>query len=150
MIPLDAEIFVAFDPIDLRVSFDLLSGLVRKRFGQDPKSGSLYVFFGKRREKLKALFYDKTGFCILYKRLYRVTFRIPKPDCDGDATIELPEEMFVALLEGLGGDGVKHAKQKRLNPCTKRWRDTYVRFTSFLRWRRSLPNKRTRKAMLRS
>ena len=62
MIPLDAEIFVALEPIDLRVSFDLLSGLVRERMGGEPKSGALFVFFGKRREKMKALFYDKTGF----------------------------------------------------------------------------------------
>jgi transposase len=61
MIPLDAEVFVARDPVDLRVSFDALAGLVRERFGAEPKSGSLFIFFGKRKEKLKALFYDKTS-----------------------------------------------------------------------------------------
>lgn len=115
MIPLDAEVFVACAPIDLRVSFDLLAGYVRDRFGSEPKDGSLYVFFGKRREKLKALFYDKTGYVILYKRLCRGTFRIPEPDRPGDETIRVAEEVFLALLEGLGGE-VEKPKRKRVQP----------------------------------
>lgn len=112
MIPLDAEVYVALEPIDLRISFDLLAGLVRERFGADPKCGSLYVFFGKRKEKLKAIFYDKTGYCILYKRLCRGTFRIPEPDRPEEAVIQLPEEAFFALLEGLGVEQEKPKRKK--------------------------------------
>jgi transposase len=101
MIPLDVEVFVALEPIDLRVSFDLLSGLVRDRLSGDPKSGALFVFFGKRKDKLKALFYDKTGFCILYKRLCRGTFRIPECASPSDASVRIDEDELVALFDGI-------------------------------------------------
>ena len=101
MIPLDVEVYVALEPIDLRISFDLLAGMVRERLSSDPKSGALFVFFGKRRDKLKALFYDKTGFCILYKRLCRGTFRIPEPTSASDASVQLDEDDLVAILDGM-------------------------------------------------
>ena len=108
MIPLDVEVFVAFEPIDLRISFDLLAGTVRDRITGDPKSGAVYVFFGKRRDKLKALFYDKTGYCILYKRLCRGTFRIPERVSGQDASIRIEEDELVVLLDGLAmGRGEK-------------------------------------------
>lgn len=113
MIPLDAEVFVALEPIDLRMSFDLLAGLVRERFGADPKGGALYIFFGKRREKLKALFYDKTGYCILYKRLCRGTFAIPTPERPGETTLHMAEELFAALLDGLGREEVTNKRKKK-------------------------------------
>lgn len=103
MIPLDVEIFVALEPIDLRASFDRLSGLVRERMGSEPTTGALFVFFGKRKEKLKVLFQDASGLVILYKRLSRGTFRIPVPLRPGDTTVTLTDRELVELLEGLGG-----------------------------------------------
>lgn len=110
MISLDTEIYVALEPIDLRMSFDLLAGLVRDRIGGDPKCGALFVFFGKRREKLKALCYDKTGFVILYKRLSKGTFRIPEALHPQDRYIEIDEDAFVVLLDGLQMDWNKKKK----------------------------------------
>ena len=110
MIPLDVEIYVALEPIDLRISFDLLSGMVRDRMKGDPKSGSIYVFFGKRRDKLKALFYDRSGFCILYKRLCQGTFRIPQAMTPHALNVRLEEEELQVLLEGLPLDEKKRKK----------------------------------------
>lgn len=77
MIPHGVEIFVGLDPIDLRWSFDRLAGIVAERIGQQARGGALFVFFGKRCEAIKVLFFDGTGLCLFYKRLDRGTFRIP-------------------------------------------------------------------------
>lgn len=78
MIPAGVEIYVALEPIDLRWSFDRLAGIVEERIGRKPRSGALFVFFGKRRTSLKALFADATAMCIFYKRLDRGTQRGPR------------------------------------------------------------------------
>ena len=61
MIPHGVEIFVALDPIDLRWSFERLAGLVSERLGRGARSGALFLFFGKRREALKILFFRWDG-----------------------------------------------------------------------------------------
>lgn len=69
MIPHGVEIFVGLEPIDLRWSFDRLAGIVSERIGREARSGALFVFFGKRHDALKVLFFDGTGMCVFYKRL---------------------------------------------------------------------------------
>jgi transposase len=69
MIPHVVEVFVGLDPIDLRWGFDRLSGLVAERLGREARSGALFLFFGKRRDALKVLFFDGSGLCLFYKRL---------------------------------------------------------------------------------
>jgi transposase len=63
------EIFVGVAPIDLRWSFDRLSGIATERIGREARSGALFVFFGKRRDAIKVLFFDGSGLCQFYKRL---------------------------------------------------------------------------------
>ena len=86
MIPHGVEIFVGLEPIDLRWSFDRLAGIVAERIGREARSGALFVFFGKRRDALKVLFFDGTGLCIFYKRLDRGVFRLPEPLDEGATT----------------------------------------------------------------
>ena len=64
MIPHGVEVFVGLEPIDLRWGFDRLSGIVAERLTQDARCGALFVFFGKRRDALKVLFFDGTGLCM--------------------------------------------------------------------------------------
>ena len=101
MIPHGVEIFVALDPIDLRWSFERLAGLVSERLGRGARSGALFLFFGKRREALKILFFDGTGLCLFYKRLDRGTFRLPEPLTPGATTVQLSEPALEALLDGI-------------------------------------------------
>jgi transposase len=79
MIPAGVEIFIALEPIDLRYSFDRLAGLAKEHMGYEARSGALFVFFGRRRDALKVLFFDGSGMCIFYKRLDRGTFKVSAP-----------------------------------------------------------------------
>jgi transposase len=95
------EVFVGLDPIDLRWSFDRLAGIVAERFGREARSGALFVFFGKRREAIKVLFFDGSGMCQFYKRLDRGVFRLPEPLEPGAMTVAIEERALDDLLDGI-------------------------------------------------
>ncbi len=63
MIPQGVQVFVALEPVDMRYSFDRLSGLAQEQVGYDARGGALFVFFGRRRDALKILFFDGSGMC---------------------------------------------------------------------------------------
>lgn len=77
MIPASVRIFVCTVPQDMRRSFDGLAVAVRERLGEEPESGALFVFINKRANRIKALWFDRNGYCILYKRVHRAVFRPP-------------------------------------------------------------------------
>lgn len=104
MIPSGVDVFIGLDPIDLRWSFDRLSGIVTERIGREPRGGALFVFFGRRRDAIKVLFFDGTGMCVFYKRLDRGTFRIPEPTSRGATSVEVDERTLDALLDGIDVD----------------------------------------------
>jgi transposase len=108
MIPHGVEIFVALEPIDLRLGFDRLSGLVSDQLGRSARSGALFVFRGKRGEAMKILFFDGTGLCLFYKRLDRRTFRWPTALEPGATSIALDERALDALLVGINVDLPAH------------------------------------------
>lgn len=104
MIPHGVEVFVGLDPIDLRWGFNRLTGLVAERLGREARSGALFVFFGKRRDALKVLFFDGTGVCLFYKRLDKGTFRIPTADEDGATSVTIEDRALDDLLDGIDLD----------------------------------------------
>lgn len=101
MIPRGVEIFVGLDPIDLRWSFDRLAGIASERLGRDARCGALFVFFGKRREALKVLFFDGTGMCQFYKRLDRGVFKLPESADPTARTVSIDEVVLDDLLDGI-------------------------------------------------
>ena len=101
MIPAGVEVFVGLTPIDLRWGFDRLAGVVEERIARKPRGGALFVFFGRRRDAVKVLFHDGTGFCLFYKRLDRGTFRLPSPLEEGASTVVIEERALDDLLEGI-------------------------------------------------
>ena len=101
MIPHGVEVFVGLDLIDLRWGFDRLSGLVAERLGREARSGALFLFFGKRRDALKILFFDGSGLCLFYKRLDRGTFRLPQPREAGSLVVQVEERVLDAILDGI-------------------------------------------------
>jgi transposase len=100
MLPTLTRIFVCAEPVDMRKSFDGLARCTRDVLQHDPSSGALFLFAGKRGTSLKALWWDKAGYCILYKRLLRGVFRLPA--AIGDAKSVLIDAHELALiLEGI-------------------------------------------------
>ena len=117
MIPSGVEIFVGLDPIDLRWSFDRISGLVEERIGRSARSGAMFVFFGKRRTALKILFFDKSGMCLFYKRLDRGTFRVPLLHASGSTNVVIEDRALSDLLDGIDVDGaVMKPRERRRAP----------------------------------
>ncbi len=101
MIPAGVEIYVALEPVDMRLSFDRLAGLAKEQVGYDARSGALFLFFGKRRDALKILFFDGTGMAIFYKRLDRGTFSIPARPSETVRHVEIDDAALEALLDGI-------------------------------------------------
>lgn len=78
MIPAGVRIFLCTEPVDMRYGFDRLAQLARERMGQDPVAGgALFVFAGRAATRLKVLWFDRNGLCMLYKRLHRAVFDLP-------------------------------------------------------------------------
>jgi transposase len=99
VIPSGVEIYVALEPVDMRLSFDRLSGLAKEQTGYEARSGALFIFFGRRLDALKILFFDGSGMAIFYKRLDRGTFQIPEPPSKGARHVEIDDATLEALLD---------------------------------------------------
>lgn len=94
------KVYLARGTTDLRKGIDGLAGAVREILAQDPTSGHVFVFCGRRRHMIKILYWDRSGFWILAKRLARGTFAWPEADDDRSA-LELRPDELSALLGGV-------------------------------------------------
>lgn len=93
------KVYLAVGSTDLRKAIDGLSLIVQNSFELDPFSRSLFVFCNKKRDKIKILEWDHTGFWLHYKRLEKDTFKWP--DQMNGTHIEIDERSFRWLLDGL-------------------------------------------------
>ena len=101
MLPASVRIFVCTVPQDMRRSFDSLALVTQQLLGENPQSGSLYVFLGKRPTRVKVLWFDKNGYCLLYKRLHRALFRLPKGDGASGPALCIDAAALAQLLAGV-------------------------------------------------
>ena len=101
IIPQGVEVFVATEPVDMRLGFERLGGVVRERMKREPRSKALFVFFGRKRQTVKILSWDGTGVVLCYKRLDRGLFEIPEPARAGDSCVLVSEVAFEAIFAGL-------------------------------------------------
>jgi transposase len=101
MLPRTVAIFAATEPIDMRRSFDRLAAAARETLGRDPQSGALFLFVNRASDRLKVLWWDRSGYCILYKRLERGTFRMPTALSREDASVEIDASELGKILEGI-------------------------------------------------
>lgn len=113
MIPHGVEVFVALEPIDMRLGFDRLAGLAEERMNRSARCGAMFLFFGKRRTALKVLFFDGTGLCVFHKRMDRRLFCIPEALNDSGVVV-LEERALEDLLEGV--DVEREAPRRRRAP----------------------------------
>lgn len=92
------HIYLACGHTDMRKSIDGLSNLVTAHFKQDPYQPSLFLFCGRRKDRIKGLLWDGTGFLLLYKRLENGKYQWPdKPE----ELLEISEQQLRWLTEGL-------------------------------------------------
>lgn len=98
--PWSVRIYAALGPVDMRKSHHGLAAIVRDRLDLDPLSGHLVLFTNKRGNLLKVLFFDRTGFSILFKRLEQGSFQLPAIE-DGKASVEIDPGQLAMILEGI-------------------------------------------------
>lgn len=94
-----SQIYLHRQPVDFRKSINGLTLLVEQHMELSPFSGALFVFCNRHRDKIKALYWDTTGFCLWYKRLEQERFKWPSR-LNGE-TLTLSEQQWHWLLEGI-------------------------------------------------
>lgn len=101
MIPRGVRIFVCTEPVDFRQGFDRLAQTARERIGQDVvQGGALVVFSNRQSTRLKVLWFERNGFCMLYKRLHNAVFELPAAGI-GSASIHIDAAALAKLLAGV-------------------------------------------------
>lgn len=94
---------------DMRKGFAGLSGLVREHIDHELLSGDVFIFINRRRDRIKLLMWDVTGFALYYKQLERGTFELAQ--VDDKASNELRWSDLVMLLEGIEIKSIKRRKR---------------------------------------
>ena len=106
-LPPSVRVFVATQPVDGRKGIDSLMVIVRDVFGHDPLTGHLFVFFSKRCDRVRIVYWDRSGFAMWMKRLERGRFR-PSFSTDGRLGVNSMEAAELALIiEGLDLRGAR-------------------------------------------
>ncbi len=107
-IPPTVSIFLYTEPTDLRKGFDGLSGIVRSELAADPLDGSLFLFINRRRDRLKILHFDGSGYWLYYKLLEAGTFEVIGAE---DKCISIDSTQLAMLLGGVSLVSVKRRKR---------------------------------------
>ena len=112
-LPSAVRAFFCTRSVDMRKSFDGLSGLVEECFRQDLLTGHLFLFVNRRRDRIKVLYFDHDGLAIWYKRLEAGSFQVPDAgDRDG---IELDPARLAMILSGIDLETAR--RRKRFRPA---------------------------------
>jgi transposase len=106
-----AQVYLCRQPVDFRKSIDGLSALVEQELQLNPFGSALYVFVNRQRNKIKALYWHRNGFCLWYKLLEAEKFAWL---CDGEASTQtICMQEFEWLVEGF--DLWRNAPHKALH-----------------------------------
>ena len=98
------HVYIACGYTDLRRGIDGLASIVESQFHLDPFSRTLFLFCGRRSDRIKALYFEGDGFVLLYKRLENGSFQWPRND---EEAIQITSQQFRWLMEGLSIDQPK-------------------------------------------
>lgn len=108
-LPSRTRVFLCLAPTDMRKSFDKLAALVAEVMKCDPLSRDLFVFRNRAEDRMKILFWDRSGFCLFYKRLEKGRFSFPTvASADG---VEIDHAELLLILEGIELEGAKRARR---------------------------------------
>ena len=95
------KVYLALGYTDLRRGIDGLATIVQEQFLLDPFTNTLFLFCGRRRDRIKGLLWEGNGFLLLYKRLESGSFQWPRT---GDEARQLTPQQYRWLMEGLSID----------------------------------------------
>ena len=98
------EVYIALGYTDLRRGIDGLAAIVQERFDLDPFTNTLFLFCGRRKDRIKGLLWEGDGFLLLYKRLEAGSFQWPRT---GEEARQLTPQQYRWLMEGLSIDQPK-------------------------------------------
>ena len=105
------QVYLCRTPTDTRKSFDSLAALVRDELKSDPFSGSLFVFFSRRQNRIKLLDWDQDGWM---KRLEHGTYQFPLAQADPDASsLSISVTDLNLILAGIDLDSAKRRPRYR-------------------------------------
>lgn len=107
-LPVSVRIFLCLVRVDMRRSFDGLAAAAEHVVREDPFSGHLFVFRGRRGDRVKVLYWVRDGYALWYKRLEKGVFRFP-PEGPGGKEISAAE--LGLILEGLELSSVRRQKR---------------------------------------
>lgn len=100
-LPPSVRVFVARGATDLRKSFDTLAAAVCAVIAEDPQSGHLFVFLNRACNRVKILWWDRSGYCLLAKRLEHGRFHLYDQAAGRAASYEMSAAELALLLEGI-------------------------------------------------
>jgi transposase len=107
-LPPAVRVFVCLEPTDMRKGFDGLAAATREVIREDPLSGHLFVFFNRRRDRVKTIFWDRTGLVIWYKRLEKARFKLAMLETKrNNKRAEIESADLTLILEGIDLAGAK-------------------------------------------
>ena len=98
------ERYIALGYTDLRRGIDGLAAIVQESFALDPFTNTLFLFCGRRKDRIKGLLWEGNGFLLLYKRLETGSFQWPRT---GEEARQLTPQQYRWLMEGLSIDQPK-------------------------------------------
>lgn len=113
MIPANTRVFVYTKPIDMRKGFHGLAAAAKEVIEEDPESGSLFAFVSRDATRLKILWWDRTGYCLLYKRLEWGVFKIPAA-VGQTASVVIDVRELAKIIEGIGLPPKNHRMYKEV------------------------------------
>lgn len=106
-LPPTVRVYLCCEPTDMRKGFNGLEAVTRSVIRKEPLSGHLFVFMNRRGNLIKILFWDRSGLCILSKKLERGRFKLPQYVDDDVAHIEIESAELSLMLEGIDLRGAK-------------------------------------------
>lgn len=101
MIGQGLPIYVALEPVDMRLGYERLGGVVRERMRAEPRSKAPFVFVGKRGHTMKVLTWDGTGVIVVHKKLDAGKFELPKATRVGDQHVIVSDAIFEVIYKGV-------------------------------------------------
>ncbi len=106
-LPPSVRLFIARGVTDMRKSFDTLAALVMDVIDKDPQSGHLFLFVNRRRDRLKVLWWDRSGYYLLAKRLEHGQFRVFDRAEGKSGAFEMSASELSLILDGIDSRGSK-------------------------------------------